>query len=451
MRHHGPMGVKTSDWPVAAALTFAFAAGITAGAVGKWMLIPIAVACAALAASFVWHRRAAPISVTPNVVLIVVPTLLAIPAVINVSGGIAVLAALALLAFGMRPDKHLQLAWPAALLPLVGLVIVGRHPGVAAVAFTAGLVVVGRAVYLSASRLSAVISLLDGIGVFLTASVVLHFAGYGWLDGDKRIIFPLANSQAATPAVAAVYLTAALPVLITNRAYRTLRIVAAGAAVYVLLVADRRTALIAGLAIAVLVLLAPHLLRAAPAIIGAALLAPFIYPHLRGMIGHTVTGAAIMRPGEKADSLNGRDYIWSRSIHYWQHLDDRHQLFGYGPNGHRTSGVSRSYSAMFGSDYGDRKFITPHNSVLQYLFDGGLISATVFVTVVVVIAVVLARRREYVALGMLTALALVGSTEVELSAGQPAWWVLATLGAVAFSRDRSDLRAASSPLSAAMR
>lgn len=444
------MGDSREFVAAVATVIVAFAAGAAAALWGYWLLIPAGVAIVGLLAVMAWRRSGMdPVPVAPNVVLLVLPAIIA-AATISFSGAFFVTAFVGVIAFWMkRPagSELVTLTWRCAILPVVGLVIVLR-PNPPSTVYTAafwvlGCIVLARAVYLSASTSSALTSLVDGIGLFLVASVVLRIAGFegftgrtAGLDNDliggERVTFPLSNSLTATPMMAAVYIAAVVPVLMVHR-HRLLRLGAVGCGVYIIALADARASLVGALLLAGFVLLLPRVFRVvAPWIVTAALIVPFVY----GYIQDVLTTTWLARPGEKLGTLNGRDRIWSRALTFYaDRVDWWHQMVGYGSYGQAASGASGSYNRGF-EGFGDRSLITPHNSVLQVLFDGGWLAAGVFAVTLVAMAWAL-RSMNLAGLSMLVALSIVGVTEVALSPAhaQPTWWILMALGVAAFARE----------------
>nr|ABP47228.1 hypothetical protein Mflv_4760 [Mycolicibacterium gilvum PYR-GCK] len=402
---------------------------------------------------------------TPNVMLVGLPTILA-------SGTISLTAtvyAMMLVAVASLWMKRSSTSWfdiglPCLLLPIASLSIVLRpnYPNTAihVVLFILACVVIGRVVYLSASTSDALISLIDGIGVFLATSLLLWLAGFGGphdrtsgldnsLTGGERIVFPLSNSLAATPAMAAVYVAAVIPILLSYRQYRNIRLVGVICAIAIFVLTDSRISLIGALLASAAVLLIPRIFRgAAPWISGALLLIPFIYGVIQSGLGRIVSAASTYSPwlarlGEDAYTLNRRDYIWSQSLaFYWERVGWISQTVGHGSYGQTESGASSYYSANLTGLGRDDRLLTPHNSLLQILFDGGWVTLGAIGATIVLMAVTLSRRNSPVdlsALAMLVTLLIVGSTEVALSPGhaQPTWWILVALGFIVFARKRT--------------
>jgi hypothetical protein len=454
MRHHRTMG----KWGIAACLAVTLALGVGAAWLGFWALVPALVAATGFAASGAWKRWDFETrSVTPNLMLVALPTVIAGPAIVGQPATMGVLALMALTAL-WRPAR-VDLSAACVLLPVIGLAIVGRpnYPGDkrSMLFFALASVTVTLCVRLSASKASAITSLVDGVGLFLVVSLVLQYAGLGHraavpvyeqgnsLTGGSRVVFPLDYSQATTPLMAAVFLAAVLPILLTVQEHRWLRWVAVAASFNVLIFGDRRSALLTAVLLGACLLLIPKVFRrTAPWIAGAALLTPFVYPHIRSTVGNIMDAAGSVTPfltrrgeGDTA-ALNMRDRIWDISLTHWAHLDWKHQMLGYGNLGQAKSGMALKLRPLFGGNYRNPTTLTPHNSVLQLLFDGGWIVTAAFAVAIIFMARAL--RRDLAGLAMLTALIIVSITEVALSPSHAwgTWWMLVILGVIAFARER---------------
>ncbi|MCV7136620.1 O-antigen ligase family protein [Mycobacterium hodleri] len=457
----------------------AFAAGAGTVALGYWMLLPVVTALVAFAALSVWRRRRVGTisnripTLTPNVALIALPTALsAIAAItpVSLSFSAFLLILTAGIAFAMRRPStgsfRMDLTWSCAALPVLALAIVLR-PNFPTdtfdlLYFVVGCLITTRAVCLSESKSSAVISLIDGVGLFVVVSIGLWLVGVtgtadrteglgNSLTGGMRAIFPLSVSLAATPAMASVYITAVVPVIMYSGRYRFFRLVAAVCAVSVIILSDSRVSLLGSAFVCACVLLLPRMFRrVAPWLVGVAMIVPFIYEYVKVVFGQVMTAASsyapwIIRPDEEASTLAGRDQIWSRSIDFYeQRVDWLHQMIGHGTYGQSTSGASSYYSEGFEGFANDLQLVTPHSSTLQILFDGGWLVGVAVLVTMVRIAWVLARGRasaDLAGLSMLVALSIVGVSEVALSPSnsrqQPTWWVLVALSIIVFIRQRS--------------
>lgn len=411
-------------------------------------------------------------AISPNLVLIALPTAFA-SALANRTVGILVTAAVALMIFWKRPGTSFKLTWPCAVLPAVGCTIAFRlNPPASmltAAFFVLGCILVLQAVSLSASKASAVASLVDGIGVFLVLSMALWTVGFrantgrtdgleNLLTGGERVIFPLSNSLFLTSAMAAVYVASAVPLIMLYHKFRLARLTAVACALSIFVLSDTRAAMLAGLFVSGFALVAPRLLqRGGPFLVAGSLLLPFIYQDVRRAIAAVLNFATSFAPwaaraNEDASTLNYRDFIWARSLDFFLNRADWfHQATGYGAFGHTASGASSSYSRGLAGLGSDTRLITPHNTILQVLFDGGWVTASALAVTMVATAFILARGGPVVSLSgltMLVALALVSITEVALSPShaQPTWWVLVALTAIAWGRDDSPIAGPGAPV-----
>lgn len=397
-----------------------------------------------------------------NPVLVVLPTALASSSVNQgVGAGAAAVAAFGAIWLRTR-NPNLQLTWFCAILPLLAVVIVMRpnHPSTV---YTLVFVVIGLlatvlAIQNSNTKLDAIVSLYGGIGLFLVASLLLWLAGFvGTTDrtaglensitGGQRVIFPLSASLGATPGTAAVYLAAAVPVLVIVRRYRMLHILTAICATAIIILSDSRVSLLTAIALTIFVLLAPRLFRAAaPWVACFVLVLPFIYQKIQTAVAALSTEVPwLIRPDEQAGTLARRDFIWAQSLEFYAtRIDWFHQMFGFGSSGHVKSGASAYYSNHFAGLNSDSSLLTPHNSMLQILFDGGWLVSCIFAVVIFCLAWKLSHQESpfsLITLCLVVALTIVGVTEVALSPthaqGQPCWWLLAALTIVVFSRERA--------------
>lgn len=466
-------GKFTADWAlVTVGLFMALLAGGAAAVFGYWVLLPLPIALLAGIAYLAWRRvnettRSATEVVRPNVVLIVLPTVLASYA-ISLNIGAYLTALLTVIAFAVkRPqDGRVELTWACAIVPAVALAILFRpnYPtlGFHVVIGVLACVVVARAVCLSESKLSALVSSIDGVGLFLVASLVLWYVGFNTTQGrtigldnsftgGSRAVFPLSSSLAATPAMASVYVAAAIPVLIVVRRHRIPRLLLVACAAGIFVLSGSRTALLSGLFLAAAVLLVPRLFRVvAPWFVGAALIVPFVFGSIQDTVGRSVTAIGSLVPGlirssSEAFTLSGRDYIWTQAIAYYaDRIGWVNQMLGFGAYGHAESGASASYYRSFGGLGRDDRLMTPHNTMLQILFDGGWLFALILAGTLIGLAWKMSRDARIApmnlpALAMLVALSIVSITEVTLSPGhaQPTWWVLLTLTMITFAREQT--------------
>lgn len=375
------------------------------------------------------------------------------------------LIAAGVLVAALSTSNRLVPTWPSAALPLSGLWIALRpnYPDTAFDALFFALIVgvVACAVYVSESRSSAMISLHIGVGILLTAAVALQLVGIGAggqqaisgniITGGERVLFHLTGSLVSAPALAASYLVAGPPMLRFTRRYRILQLSLMAPAVFVLVQADRRSALFTAVLLVFGVSFAPRLLRRlAPSLVGFALIAPPVigtFPKMWDSLGPFFASIVVLEREGQLDPIGGRLGIWTKSINfYYDRVDGFHQMFGFGTFGQAVSGASSTYSSTragsFGSLARERLLTTPHSSVMQLLLNGGWVVVIGVVAAVVYSAWVFSRRNTAADLGglaMIAALSAVGFSEAALSPalGSPVWWTLLLLVTIALSRESS--------------
>jgi len=296
-------------------------------------------------------------------------------------------------------------------------------------------------------------SLHIGVGILLTVAVALRLVGIGAasrqaisgniLTGGERVLFPLAGSLVSAPALAAAYLVAIPPMLRLTKRYRFLQLSLLGPAVYVLVQADRRSALFATVFLVAGVTMAPRLLRRlAPSFVGFALIAPAVFgmfPVLWDSVGTVLSSVVLLKREGEVGAIGGRLGIWTKSINFYSdRVDGFHQTFGFGTYGQVQSGASSTYDQAFAGLARERILTTPHSSVIQLLLDGGWIVATCLVVAVVYATWMFSRRNsaaDLAGLAMIAALSAVGFSESALSPalGAPVWWTLLLLVTIALS------------------
>lgn len=458
---------NASLWVLVVGQVIAVLTGVAAAAYGNSFLTILLVIVAAALTLIAWRRRdkslGAPSSVPANLLLIALPTALAGSSVSLVLGvaGCAFVGAVAILIWPQHPK--ITLTWLCAILPAIALMIVLRpnFPGTVynGLFVIIGCAVVALAVMLSESKTAAMVSLVDGVGVFTVASLLLWLVGFAGkaadrtvglensLTGGERVIFPLSTSLAATPAMAAVFIAAVVPIIIVCPRHRLMRLAAVPCAVLILVLSDSRVSMVGAAVLCSSVLLAPRPFRlAAPWIVAAAAATPFVYGYIQAAVTAGSTWAPwLMRTDEQAGTLARRDYIWTQSLDFYgTRVDWFHQAFGFGSFGHVASGASGYYYVHFEGLGSDARLVTPHNTTLQILFDGGWTAAAALAGTMVFLAWKMSRNPSpiYLAgLSMLVALSIVSATEVALSPShahaQPTWWVLVILGMIMFSQEKT--------------
>lgn len=453
-------------WMTVVGLVLAGATGVATVVYGHLLLVAVSVLLFGVLAAAVWRRGGVTMGkrpeTTPNWVLVILPTGLSGASVsVAVGAGAAVVAAVATV--WLRPQvTRVELTWACAILPAVAMFIALR-PNYPATVFHLIFVVlaciaVALALPLSKSKTDALVSLVDGVGLFLVASLVLWLVGISGeadrtvgLDnsftGGQRVIFPLSTSLAATPGMAAVYIATVIPILIAFPKRRILRLIVVACAVAIMVLSDSRVSLLGAVLLSACVLLIPRLFRGvAPWLVGFLWIVPLIYPLIQSVVGAASSVAPwLIRADEQAGTLARRDFIWSQSREFYStRIDWFHQAFGYGSFGHLKSGASAFYYGHFGGLGAEVRLVTPHSTILQILFDGGWLTACVLGGTIIYLAVVLARRSsttDLAGLSMLVALVIVSITEVALSPShahaQPSWWVMVMLGTIVLSREKA--------------
>lgn len=396
----------------------------------------------------------------PNLALLALPTTISIFTYHYAAA--LLIASIILVSFisNGNVNNRLKPRWSCAILP-AGALLIALRPNsptteLEVLFFVAVLIAVMRAVYLSNSKACAFISLHDGVGIFLIATVALWFTGFrtgvvydfgkNFITGGDRILFPLTSTLATAPTMASAYVVAFPVVMMVTRRHRVLRFTAFLAAIYILIQSDRRSALFAVVFITIFVIAARRIFRhIAPFVIGVALTTPILtasFPAASGL-SSVVTGlmTPFRRTREDISTLNGRSGIWTNSLQFYEdRIDPFHQLFGYGTWGHVKSGASSTYASLFSGLYRVRASRSPHSTVLQLLFDGGWITAVSFTSVLIGAAWVMARGMSpghLVGLSMLAAMSFVGATENILAPYLTAvpFWMTAVIVTAALSRE----------------
>lgn len=398
--------------------------------------------------------------IKPNFALVALPTAISIFTYHYVAAIVIVSIVLASFISDKNRIASLKPTWLCAILPAGALLIILRPnyptPEIDVFFFLAVLAAIAQAIYRSDSRAGAILSLHDGVGLFLIVSVALWLVGFhtgvayhfgkNIITGGDRILFPITSTLAMAPTMAAAYMVALPIIMIATRNCRIFRTVAFLSAMVVLIQSDRRSALFAVVFITAIAIAAPLMFRRlAPWIIGVALASPILIVAFPAASGLTSFLAGLMTPFQRTHeditTLNSRSGIWTKSLEYYQvHIDFVHQMLGYGTYGQVTSGASSAYGSVFASLRSTWGLKSPHSTVLQLLFDGGWITAISFTSTLFCAAWVLARGVSPInlaGLAMLTAMSFVGATENILGPHLTAipFWMAAVIVTVALSRE----------------
>lgn len=308
---------------------------------------------------------------------------------------VVLLALIAVGAFAVRPRYQGQLsAGPILLLLVASALVMSRPTDIWQLAtFVLALVVMLRVIR-TFPRASVVSSLVDGIGLLLVANVAAYVAGFhtdvqdgrigGLIEasGFERAFFPLSPSLNLAPTIAMIFLVG-LVFLVTEESWlrRAFRLVAALAAIYILVSTGTRGPLALAVLIPVVAILVPRTVQrlvpvAAILTSVSALVLPWTLSALSSVAAPLAEIGGVRTVSDSPlGQLNGRQYIWSQSIDYWLHGDHdaAAKIFGYGVGGQFTSGASLSYQELLVGVAQRPELATSHNSLLQQLFDGGVV------------------------------------------------------------------------------
>ncbi|GAA2137942.1 hypothetical protein GCM10009844_05500 [Nocardioides koreensis] len=432
------------------AIVAAAAAAFTGLAVVSWPLPTVILGGVALLVGVTFatrerllvHVRSAPWAWE----LILLPTLLSLR-IFNLRYTLVLVVAVvvALLATSEPlPGRSLTRRWVMVSIAVMFLPVVLR-PASMETALVPPLVVTLLTVSARRRTHHAVIhSLVDGLGLYLILNVLAYAAGMrspnadirvGGLEslgGDERIFYPLASGLAIPAILAAAYLAAAILWFEGRAVRRFFRILGMGAAVVVLAGADARASIAIASLIVVCAAGTPRsLARIGTSLTTGALTFVFIFPLLAKPIVQpaltwTLSTLPFLSRGDtQADvGLNGREYIWSQSTHFWtERVEGWRALLGYGTYGQHVSGASWSYASQVAGLSADPRSISVHNSLLQQLYDAGLMGAAAFAVVALFTTHALGRgvlakeRGSVYGLAVLLAILLASMTEVILAPG----------------------------------
>lgn len=260
---------------------------------------------------------------------------------------------------------------------------------------------------MAVSRATAYASLLAGLSLYLVANVVgwlagvkstsssVRIGGYessGAMFGGSRVFFPFARAI-NEPSFVAVALIVAVAAMFSMRElprwYHWAGIIAG---LLIILASNSRMPVILAVPTIFFVLVAPRVTRAvAPYVVGVAMVLPFLLTQVAPVVtwvARFIASNSYLARGQNVDQIVGlgtREIIWTRSVDFWTAdvTDTADQLIGFGYNGHASSGALSTYSSGIGDFLSDRAALTTHNSVLQTLYDAGLLGAVILLGVTV--------------------------------------------------------------------
>jgi hypothetical protein len=444
VRHTRVPPFGQSTLPVsAAALVF----GCLGGAAYLVGLLTVAaiLALAALATLLVRSRMGTTGGDAENVkvtwVAVLLPLTYGLASHLSARASLILIGALLVLTLS-RPVSRLSLL-PISLLCFAFLPFVRQHDSWTILVSIAWLVLALR-VARTGTRRVVWESLVDGIALYLLASVAAHAVGLQSVNagartgdltlagGGTRIFYPFATSLAETPIVAALFL-GILPTLPSHGRIRsTYRLVAGGAASVILVSANSEAAILVALIVAGGFILSPKFFRLAamPAAV-ASLAFAFVFPIVGSQVVPPVAThlsnytTAFERASSTGATLNGRTIIWTRATDYWeQHpLSTAERVWGFGAQGQYISGASVTFMSLLAGGYEDPGgAATAHSVGLQQLYDGGMAGFAVLLLVEVGVIGLLAVRTgppeaDRALLAGCLALVLLGSTEIASAPG----------------------------------
>lgn len=390
--------------------------------------------------------------------------------------GLLALAALVAWAISQRRDVGQRFAPrrigpAAAVLAATGLIYGRSFSDIHVLQTSAAL---GLALFLTVigmrrwRQTEVLVQLTEGLAVYLLVSVVLYWAGVrspaeGVRIGvesanglfSERLLFPLSLNLVTPPAIAAAFLSSVPGLSLVSSRRRFLRTLGMGAAVYVLLAADYRSALVFGPLIGASLVLRPKL---ASRVIPAAAVLLFVmalwYPLVSAPFGTSVRFVeaqipALERKEGSSSVLSNRETIWERSRDTLGRQTVPARLTGLGLSGHVKSGASASYASVLRGTLTPEsaRVASPHNSGLQYEFDSGLAGLGAMMFAIWTVLARLGRRfvggepSSLMGIGTLASFATVSATEVILApsfqAQEPFMLLLVYAAILAFRGPRS--------------
>lgn len=160
--------------------------------------------------------------------------------------------------------------------------------------------------------------------------------------------------------------------------YRVLAVVLAGASTLMILLADSRGAMLAGLGAAALALLLPGMLklRAKWLAITVPVLPVVLIVVLQSLSNQSWLSDFSRSGTSSVALLTGRPFIWASILASLATFRLDH-LFGFGALGQITAGVSAQYGIFFAKNYASPYTMGAHNALLQAILDVGYVGALI--------------------------------------------------------------------------
>lgn len=305
----------------------------------------------------------------------------------------------------------------------------------------AGLVILVAIIAAVSSRKTdtslALKSVSAGLVLYFAANIAAHFAGVqspaaavrlgGYTSSGifgERILFPLSRSINETSIVAAIFLVIVATRWVLRYQRSNVNTLGVALALYVMYASNSRVPLVIAFALMAVVMIAPSVTRVAlPIVVPIAMAFPFYLgwsTSALNLIAGAVNSVAYFSRGQSVEELvelGTRGPIWEGTLLFWtQYADTFNRLFGWGPNGHATSGANLFY--LDGQDrfLANPIALTTHNSFLQTLLDGGLFSLATLIAGIVIILIRFGSAREFTPLALAVAAAcLCGVMEVVIA------------------------------------
>jgi len=453
----------TTKWAMVASLVLVFLAGALATLNPPMSIAAIAVSILAIIVGTRFRPaslQTPSVGMQPDWIIVLLPTVLTVRAFSNRAAVLAI-GLLVVAAFMRKADGRFRIEPGPALLLFAAAAIVFCRPdhfGQLTTVFLLLALVVRLVTTVDARKIIG--SLIDGCGLYLLANILCNIAGLKSPASDSRIggliettgfvrtLYPLTTSLNTPPVIASLYAVAVIFLLLeAGWLRRSLRVICLIAAIVVLVSTGSRLPLSVTAVISIAVICYPSITRwmaQAATIVAAA--SAVVLPGAIASLQSAITLLMSLTPGRGSTarsitSIEGRDYIWARSIRYWTERinDGSHMMFGFGSNGHYRSGASLGYSDQFKAILRVPETASLHNSFLQQLFDGGILGCALLIAAAYWTSTRLAKRRNQwgpqgsSAVAAMTVLLLSAMTEVSLAPGatHETFWLLVVLVGVA--------------------
>lgn len=405
--------------------------------------------------------RAVPITnLKSDWIVVVLPVVLTLE-VFNFKVSAFLLGLLAALSFLRKPETGFAVELGPLLCLFASCAVVYTRPEswhLPAVFVVLGTLIVRLIRTVDARRL--VLSLVEGLGLYLVVNVLAHLAGIRApsvanqrLDrmvesgGYIRTVFPLTNSINSPSIVALAYLVSSICFLrCVGLVRRGIWLVCASAAIYVILGAGSRAALVLAAVLAIGALFFPFISRWIAQVSSVlALISAFTFPYLVNSIVGLVTPLVALAPARNTSendisSFEGRDRIWGGVIRYWSDRVNNFSdiLFGFGTSGQYKSGASSTYTSVVNGITRNPEYAFVHNSFLQQLLDGGVVGVSFLAVAVYWTSARIAKYRyqwgpfRLSAIFAITAVLLSNITEATMAPGvfqESSWLLMILIGA----------------------